>query len=375
MKKTILLLSLISSNIAFASGFETTYINYKSNTQYLTDNKFKFPFVTSDNKAADNKINTTLHLSVLGMLPPSEITKKTISIGKIETNDIIPEEVKTTNSDRVIGFHFSLEGCGAYCENYNNNFYFDTRNGRVIVYQEILNPKMISQLSSVINKSYLNTTKTFLDKIKKNVKKHRNEEAEEQIAMYKSCLTERNAKTKDSYYKNFLGSMDIIDGGLTFTYERCSNHAMRALDELGDVSTTIKIDELTPYLSEYGKYIFLGEGEGNVPKTSKYSQLYKGKLNDKIELVLLLGDIDRNNNEDRTTHYSFYNQEKYAYVKNKKAIPLLIEINNTPKEYTLSEDMESENKGYITFKKINGNLIGKWKNNEKEFSFEAVPFD
>lgn len=380
MKITKILLSLISTlfiNQAFATEFETKFINYKFKTQYRADSEIKFPFVVSDNKTVANRINTLLHMSLLNTLPPKDITEKSVSLGQVDSSEILFEKPELINNKRVIGFNFNLESCGAYCENYDMNFYFDTRNGRLITEGEIFNLKTIPQLANIINKENNNTVKRFLKNIKKEAKKSgRTEvEIEEQILIYESCLEGRNNKDKDSYYKNYLGKVTMLDGVVNFTYERCSNHAMRALDDLWETTKTMQAEELRPYLSEYGKYIILGEGDGVVPEINNYAQLYQGKLNNKIDLVLYVGDLDRN--QKKNSPYSSYNQEKYIYTKYKKAIELNLDANSSSKEYMLIENQENadsiDEKARFQFKVKNNKLIGNWISKDKTLSFEAEP--
>jgi hypothetical protein len=380
MKKTKFLLSLISAlfiNQAFATEFETKFINYKFNTQYKAENETNFPFVVSGNKTVDNRVNTMLHMSLLNTLPPKSINEKNTILKQVDASEISFEKPILINKKRVLGFNFNLESCGAYCENYDMNFYFDTRNGRLITEGEIFNLKTIPQLANIINKENNNTVKRFLKNIKKEAKKSgRTEvEIEEQILIYESCLEGRNNKDKDSYYKNYLGKVTMLDGVVNFTYERCSNHAMRALDDLWETTKTMQAEELRPYLSEYGKYIILGEGDGVVPEINNYAQLYQGKLNNKIDLVLYVGDLDRN--QKKNSPYSSYNQEKYIYTKYKKAIELNLDANSSSKEYMLIENQENadsiDEKARFQFKVKNNKLIGNWISKDKTLSFEAEP--
>lgn len=140
----------------------------------------------SDNKSVDNQINTFLYLSLLNTLPPKDISNKTITLGKLDSSEIELANTKLSNSNRILGFDFNLEGCGAYCENYNMKYYFDTRNGRLLTSQELFNPKMIPQLANIINKDNITSIKQFLKNIKKEAKKsgRDKDEVEEQILMY-----------------------------------------------------------------------------------------------------------------------------------------------------------------------------------------------
>lgn len=380
MKKTSILFGLLSTlllNQAFATEFEIKFINYKFQTQYRAENETKFPFIVSDNKTVDNRINTMLHMSILNTLPPKDINEKPIILNNVDSSDISFEKPSLINNKRVLGFTFNLEACGAYCENYDMNFYFDTRNGRLLTEGELFNSKTIPQLASIINKENNNTVKQFLKNIKKEAKKsgRTKDEVEEQVFIYESCLEGRIIKDKDSYYKNYLGKVTILDGIVNFTYERCSNHAMRALDDLWETTKTMKAEELRPYLSEYGKYIILGEGDGIVPEINSYAQLYQGKLNNKIDLILYTGDLERN--QKKNSSYSHYNQEKYAYTKYKKAIELNLDANSNSKEYILIENQENadsiDEKARFQFKIKNNKLIGNWISKDKNLSFEAEP--
>ena len=85
------------------------------------------------------------------------------------------------------------------------------------------------------------------------------ETAEAQVAMYRECL--RWLSPGDLSSNSFYVASD----GLHFVHGRCSNHAMRAIDDLMDFDTRVPLAEARPHLSPYGRAVLFSEGAAAAP--------------------------------------------------------------------------------------------------------------
>lgn len=391
MKKSSIVLALSAmflSNFSYAATFDSKPITYKYVTQYNEKRELKFPFVSSENSSVSKYINTFLHQALLGTLPPSEgADSKPIELRNFETSELELSSMKVTNGERVLSFSFMLEGCGAYCENYEDHFEFDTRNGRVLTVEELIKPNSLRKVANIVSQANEKTIKKFMKGLEKESvkpkssksKKEDLERIDDQISLYEYCLKRYDKDEEFAPYKDSPGTMTILEGGLNFSHGRCSNHAARALDDLWEVSHTLKGEELRPYLTEYGKYIMFGEGSGNVPAVNQYAQLYQGKLGDKIGIILYVGNLKRYENKKRS--YSKFEQEKYFYTKYKKAISLsLSEEESKNDEYvlienSLNDETKPEDRPRFKFRMVGNKLVGKWVSPTNTLPFEATPLN
>jgi hypothetical protein len=389
MKKSSVYLALsmlFMVGLTQAATFENKPITYELGPTYEGGEKIKiqFPFVVTEDSKVSKQINTFLHHQILETLPSNGEKMQTINNTNISEFSLT--DMKVINNGRVIYFSFNTEGCGAYCETYDSQYEFDTRTGRVLTAQELIKPDAFGKIAKIMSKEHAKVIKDYIKKLEKEKKqvKGKNKKAElenidDTISMFESCLSDWY--DKDSHYdlyKKHPGVMTVLDGGVNFQHGRCSNHAMRALDELWDFNYPLKGDELKPYLTEYGKYIFFGEGSGEVPIINPYSQLYQGKIG-KIDMVLYMGDTKKHLSKDIDNSFK-YDGEKYYYTKYKNPIGLSVDIEALKKgEYVLTEnpmnsDAKKEDQPKLQFRIVGNKLVGKWISKDKILPFEATPF-
>ncbi|MEF9476692.1 hypothetical protein OWR28_02060 [Chryseobacterium sp. 1B4] len=107
-----------------------------------------------------------------------------------------------------------------------------------------------------------------------------------------------------------MGSVKYFFGKdkLTFVAGRCSNHAMRALDELDSHEIEFTYRALENYWSPYAKNLISGSEKTDI--TSINNKLYKGKIDGKYSITVLIDQVYDDG--------SF--SAKYWYDKNKKLI-------------------------------------------------------
>jgi hypothetical protein len=389
MKKNYIALALsmlLVSDLTNAATFENKPISYELGPVYDGGEKIKiqFPFVVSEDVKAAKQINTFLHHYILETLPPNGEPIKTIN--GLNISDFSFSGMTLINEGRVIDFSFYMEGCGAYCESSETEVQFDTRNGRVLTAQELIKSDAFGKIAKIVSREHAKVLKNYMAKLEKEKKgikgKNKKEEIErieETISMYELCLSDwYDIDSHYDLYKKNPGWISVSNNAIIFNHGRCSNHAMRALDDLGDFNYSLKGEDLKQYLTEYGKYVVFGEGNGEVPIINPYSQLYQGKIG-KIDMVLYLGDTKRllrKNSDNDSRYYG----ERYYYTKYKKQINLNVDAEALKKgEYILTEDsansdMKKEEQPKLKFRIIGGKLVGQWISKDKTLPFEATPF-
>ncbi|MFZ1892426.1 MAG: hypothetical protein WAU37_09600 [Formosimonas sp.] len=214
------------------------------------DDTQRLPYVQSTNQAAAQRINEFVFQESVGTAAPqtAQWTPPKEANGAPGTYAV--DYHIRRNDAQVLAMNLSMEGCGAYCENFDFYYQFNAATGRSIGLQDVFTSKGIEQLSRRI--AQLN-----IDKIKreiKQLKKIKPEYAEESLSVYESCLEFRVASLAspiDSEYTKF----QIYPDSVRFFDERCSNHAMRGVDELGEFVNTFKSAQLKPYLTPYGRVL------------------------------------------------------------------------------------------------------------------------
>mgnify|MGYP003990032859 CR=1 FL=1 len=126
----------------------------------------------------------------------------------------------------------------------------------IIIRSSALNEDLKTKSNAGVYDFFLNKKNNF-HQIESYILKINNEVVSKQdknrlnqtIELYKNCL--------NSLPFNSLEFIDfkIIDKTIVLTSERCSNHAERALDELGDYQFIIKQSQINSLLNKYGKNI------------------------------------------------------------------------------------------------------------------------
>jgi hypothetical protein len=352
-------------------------VTYRSKNGSGEEFKLTIPFIESSNKAAAIRINTFLHDQLLHTLPSNVADQENDSrviLLDPPLEEMRSEGVAEMNSGRSIVVQTFISGCGAYCTESTATYNFDARNGRLIVSQELISPAGRIALAKEVLKFGAARLKKEIVRLEKEIKSNKakkersTEDLRTQLEIYESCLEDRF--TKDGglypYYLKDPGVVTIGNGSLSFSHGECSDHASRALDDLGDIVYTVSGPSLRPYLSAYGKYIMLGEGDGVVMTINPYAQYFKGTINGKTSVTLYLGGYPAGSDE------SIYETAHYYYDKYRTKIHLSIKrIGN---QFELTESKSNQDpKPVLRFQLKGDRLKGQWIGNGKTLPFEAYP--
>lgn len=157
------------------------------------------------------------------------------------------------NNERLLSLAISGEGCGAYCEPFTLHLNYDAATGRRIHLTELFTEAGAALLSDSVASWKRKEITDFLKETRQESGSARDDDEyiEEMIAMYEGCLSMLDEYEEDFAYTDFA----IDRGAITIYLPRCSNHAMRALDELGDFSYRIDFRRWKHDLTPYGKKV------------------------------------------------------------------------------------------------------------------------
>jgi len=142
-----------------------------------------------------------------------------------------------TNTRKILTVEFDQEGCGAYCEGFSTYYNFDATTGNFIELAMLFTDEGMKAIATSI-------TKERVAVLKAAIQKATDEDAK---SMYEQCL--KYVQDPESFGVEFY----IEKTKIHFLRGRCSNHAMQALDDIGDFDNVRSFAQLHPYLSDWGK--------------------------------------------------------------------------------------------------------------------------
>lgn len=306
-----------------------------------------FPLVSyAENPGVENKINTFLQVNQLEHIPGAEGDPfKLVSTGKTSYSNYVYfyswEKLETPKN--ILSIALDGEASGAYPEGFSIWKNFDLRTGNVINAKDLFQPNLIQTVESLIQKSVKKEVDDFLTELKSE--KNPSEEVLDQIAMYEECFTGFTLDGIEYYF-----AKDKI----RFIAGRCSNHAMRALDELDSHVVEFPYQEMEKYWSSYAKNLL--SGSEKVDKTSLNNKLYKGKIDGKYPVTVLIDQLYDDG--------SF--SAHYWYDKNKKLIEWHGKIKGnhismTESDYYSEEARQWMLKAFVEADLQGNRIIGTWQ--------------
>lgn len=258
--------------------------------------------------------------------------------------------VVVRNDARILVLTVTGETCGAYCETYSRDLVFDMASGRMISADELVTAKGLKTMRAALvaerkrrYRAEAKTNKAALGKTKASDKDAR-EDLEARIALNEGC--EQENEVYDVRYS--IGKTDSV----VMTASRCSNHAMRALDDVGDVSVDFPAAKLD--LTPYGKALLAG-GPDVPPPPSPFGQVLHGAVG-KSPVTMLLDTP----NKDGSV------RGQYFYDKHRKAIEIYGKVEGATA--TIEEDG-----GKMTLNVRQSILVGTWSGNGKELPVTLKP--
>ena len=350
MKISLLVFFNLMSFFCFSQQKNLTITNLSPQSE-----DYNFPLISyPNNKVVENKINTFLQVSELEFIPNSG--KNPFKLAETATNSYANYVYfygwkKLNTPSNILSIEMNGEASGAYPEGFDKWYNFDIRTGDYIKSEDVFTEKGKAYLDKNINDKIHKKISAFIKEIKAEKTEDQEEiiRIEEQISMYENCLTYLNKG--DFQYLECSFEKD----SLTFVRGRCSNHAMRAIDDLYDFKIAYSYQELKPHLSEFGKSLIFNQPKNIESKNPKF-KLYKGKIADKYPIFVLINTIYEDTSMSATYWYD------------SKKLPIEWRGNFKNNHFSLIEDdYHDENlKAWVPRANIelqvSGNkLVGTWK--------------
>ena len=253
------------------------------------------PFISANQSKAAKKINDYLYIDIVGTPAPNKAKDGIVRNLTEEDNDpiagVTSMQYKTlVNNGKLFSLITEAEFCGAYCEEYSQSYSFDAITGRYILLQDIFTEAGLETLKEKVYAARVAIMKKEIKRLKaqaaKPASKNKKQDEyavdyEDAIFLYESCLLTDEQSHQDEMQSGDHHELDfftIQSNHIVFTHSRCSNHASRALDEIGQFNNKYSIQLLKPYLTPYAKYLLLN---GRVAKPAgSMGQVLYGTLGD-----------------------------------------------------------------------------------------------
>ncbi|KAB1230269.1 hypothetical protein [Chryseobacterium viscerum] len=295
MKKSIVFFLMISG-LSFSQQK-----NVKISDLQPKSENFVFPVVTyAGNPEVASKINTFLQVNELEYIPNSG--GNPFKLASTATNSYsnyvyFYNWEKLDTPKNILTINVNGEASGAYPEEFSDWKNFDLRTGNYINAEDLFQTGSTKTVNGLIQKKVKKRVNDFLVKLKSE--KNPSEEVQEQIGLYEGCFMDYTLNG----IRYFFGKDKI-----TFVAGRCSNHAMRALDDLGSHELEFTYKELEKYWNPYAKNLI--SGSEKVDRTGPGNKLFKGKIDGKYPITVLFNEINEDDSFSAT----------YWYDKNKKPI-------------------------------------------------------
>lgn len=309
---------------------------------------YVFPVISySEKPSIENKMNTFLQVDLLEYIPNSG--KDPFKLASSATNSYTNYVYfysweKLVTPKNIISIALDGEASGAYPESFSNWKNFDVRTGNFINLQDLFQPNSVKTVENLIKQKVKKRIDAFLVELKSH--KDNSEETQDQIMIYQDCFTDYTLEYLEYYFGK--DQLTVVAG-------RCSNHAMRALDDLGSHEVTFSYKELEKYWSPYAKNLVSGS-EGIVSPSSLQNKLYKGVIDKKYPITVLI----------KRTYDDGGFSAVYWYDKNKKLIEWSGTLKNNHISITENDYHSEELKAWIPRALIEADLkgnkvIGTWQ--------------
>jgi hypothetical protein len=269
----------------------------------------RFPFVTSLDAHVSARINNLLFIETFEVPAPVDTSYglREVSTDHWQSQPEIDFQVQR-NDGRIFSVMLSAQGCGAYCESYTTPYAFDAASGRHLGLEDLFTPAGRTALASQLKTANLVAIQSEIRRLQdedvsaRQRKQPPSEDRAAAIKMYAECAQFRQSPD----YDTAQGKLQIQTQALVFSMERCSNHALQALDNLGDFSLRFSPDQLKPWLSAYGRTLLLAEAPSTAVPITPWGQVLRGKISANMPVTLSLGELNPDGSLSGSYFYDRY---------------------------------------------------------------------
>ncbi len=337
--------------------------------------KGRLPYVLAADAKVAARINHAVFLDTIDMAAPLKLSdgvrdrKKTEGLEPI--SDINYQVLR--NDARLLVLAVEYEGCGAYCEHREINFNFDAATGRSLLYSDLITAAGREKLDRQLEARRVARVNAEIARLRAGIQAAQKklppkakenrlepEDAEAVIEMYQGCI-KLMTDPENAKYRTIDGdSFRIGKDAITFYWGRCSNHAMRALDEIGDFADMLTIKELSPQLTAYGRALLLGEGSA-ISAGGPFDQILTGKVGS-APITLKLG---KRNPDGSIGGSYFYDKYRTPITFFGRITGDVLEVEETTGDNKVAPVIRATISG--------GGLKGTWTGNGKQLAFDVSP--
>lgn len=333
---------LLFSGYACATQLEIKNLEYRYPAS--TEMQYRVPWFTSkESPQVAKRINDYIFASFINQLPGNN---PQTTVNQFANSEMNP----TANLDytieyrgaNVLTLNMFVEGCGAYCESYNVPISFDLASGAAITLNDLFSRSTMAELNTRIRKDIRSQIDTFVTAQKDGGDPGYAE-------FYASCAT-----YIDGLY--YIDRFSLQKDHLAFLNGRCSNHANRAGDELGDFTTKIPTGELHKQFTPYGQYLTGAKSTTPVEPTPGIDgKVMYGTLGKSMRIVL---KVD--------CKYGDFFEGAYFYQKFGAPIELTGKCDTADnRHYELKTSAAEQSEEKITLELKDGVYQGVWESNGK----------
>lgn len=343
--------------LLLSTGASATQLDTKSIAYHYpnsTEIQYRLPwFSSTDNPAAAKRINDYLFTSLLNQLPGKDPQATLNLLAKTGLDGTASLDYTVDyHRDNLLTINVLAEGCGAYCESYNLPMSFDLTSGAKISLQDVLKTEALVRMNNRIRNNIRTQINRFVAQQKALPMAEQRVEDDEVVdyeAFYANCYA------LDSHEIKYTDRFTIDKNRLVFLNERCSNHASRALDELGDFTSAIPVTAVKGSLTPYGKSLLLTEAQlGATPAPALSDKLLYGTLGKSMRIVL---NVKCNGD---------YIHGNYYYEKFGTPIELSGKCSaDNSQHYELTTSSQDVAKETFTLDLTGGHYQGVWTSNGK----------
>ncbi|WP_213733158.1 hypothetical protein [Citrobacter europaeus] len=333
---------LLFSGYACATQLEIKNLEYRYPAS--TEMQYRVPWFTSkESPQVAKRINDYIFASFINQLPGNNPQTTVNQFANSEMNPTANLDYTIEYRDaNVLTLNMFVEGCGAYCESYNVPISFDLASGAAITLNDLFSRSMMAELNTRIRKDIRSQIDTFVTAQKDGGDPGYAE-------FYASCAT-----YIDGLY--YIDRFSLQKDHLAFLNGRCSNHANRAGDELGDFTTKIPTGELHKQFTPYGQYLTGAKSTTPVEPTPGIDgKVMYGTLGKSMRIVL---KVD--------CKYGDFFEGAYFYQKFGAPIELTGKCDTADnRHYELKTSAAEQSEEKITLELKDGVYQGVWESNGK----------
>ncbi|AUT98272.1 hypothetical protein ACR6JC_07865 [Citrobacter europaeus] len=333
---------LLFSGYACATQLEIKNLEYRYPAS--TEMQYRVPWFTSkESPQVAKRINDYIFASFINQLPGNNPQTTVNQFANSEMNPTANLDYTIEYRDaNVLTLNMFVEGCGAYCESYNVPISFDLASGAAITLNDLFSRSTMAELNTRIRKDIRSQIDTFVTAQKDGGDPGYAE-------FYASCAT-----YIDGLY--YIDRFSLQKDHLAFLNGRCSNHANRAGDELGDFTTKIPTGELHKQFTPYGQYLTGEKSTTPVEPTPGIDgKVMYGTLGKSMRIVL---KVD--------CKYGDFFEGAYFYQKFGAPIELTGKCDTADnRHYELKTSAAEQSEEKITLELKDGVYQGVWESNGK----------